>query len=562
MLAMATGLTRGGRGRGRGLTVEGRESVQARVLEAVAGIGSQLELSAVLDRVVAAAVDLTAARYGALGLIGHDGTLSGFIPVGMDAEQIAAIGQWPHGRGLLGELTRHPRLLRLHDIAADPSSVGFPPGHPPMRSFLGAPVFIREELFGNLFLAEKRGGGDFDAEDEELLMAVARAAGLAVENARLRSEARRHEQWQRATAEVTQQLLAADEPRDVLALVTQQALEISGADVVTLALPSAAGDHVVVTHASGYHARRLVGITSRIEASLAGRVMAGGRPLAVTNFGTDERVAGAVRRLGVLGPGVAVPLGVPGDVRGVMMVAQRTGAQPLPPAAVEMVRTFAVQAGISLKLAEHRRDAQRIALLAERDRIARDLHDLVIQRLFATGMSLEGGMPLIPEGPAADRVRRAVDELDGTIRDIRSTIYTLHARDEPEPEMHARILAVVQEMTGALGFAPRLRIDGELDARAPGGMAEDILAVVREGLSNAARHAAASQVDIVVTADGDLAVVIQDDGVGIPPDQAWSGLANLTERAAELGGDLLLQAAEDGGTRLEWRVPLDGPQPP
>jgi signal transduction histidine kinase len=543
--------------------VEGRESVQARVLEAVAGIGRQLELPAVLRRIVAAAMDLTAARYGALGLVGHDGTLSGFIPVGMDPEQIAAIGQWPQGRGLLGELTRHPRPLRLHDLAAHPSSAGFPPRHPPMRSFLAAPVLIREELFGNLFLTEKRGGADFDAEDEDLLVAIAGAAGLAVENARLRADAGRHEQWQRATAEVTQQLLAADEPRDVLALVTQQALEISGADVVTLALPSAAGDHVVVTNASGYKAQRLVGLTSPIEASLSGRVMAGGQPLAVTNFRTDERVASSVRRLGVLGPGVAVPLGVPGDVRGVMMVAQRTGAQPLPPAAVEMVRTFAVQAGISLKLAEHRRDAHRIALLAERDRIARDLHDLVIQRLFATGMSLEGGMPLMPDGEAADRVRRAVDELDGTIRDIRSTIYTLQARDEPgQPELHARILAVVQEMAGALGFAPWLRIDGGVDTLAPAGMAEDILAVVREGLSNAARHAAASQVGIVVTADQDLTVVIQDDGAGIPADRAWSGLANLTERAAELGGSLQVEAAEDGGTRLEWRVPLAGPQPP
>jgi signal transduction histidine kinase len=224
---------------------------------------------------------------------------------------------------------------------------------------------------------------------------------------------------------------------------------------------------------------------------------------------------------------------------------------------------FAVQAGIGLKLAEHRRDAQRIALLADRDRIARDLHDLVIQRLFATGMSLEGGMPLIADGEAADRVRRAVDELDGTIRDIRSTIYTLQARDEPgQPEMHARILAVVQEMTDALGFAPWLRIDGQLDARALAGMAEDILAVVREGLSNAARHAVASQVDILVTAEQDLAVVIQDDGAGIPDGRAWSGLANLTERAAELGGGLVVQAAEGGGTRLEWRVPLAGPQPP
>ncbi|HEX5292670.1 MAG TPA: GAF domain-containing protein [Streptosporangiaceae bacterium] len=532
-------------------------------MAAVSGIGSQLEPSAALRAVVAAAADLTGARYGALGLISDAGRLSGFIPVGMDSGEIAAIGHWPQGRGLLGELVRHPGPLRLHDLAAHPSSAGFPPGHPPMRSFLAAPVIVRGELFGNLYLTDKRGGADFTAEDEELLVAVAGAAGLAVENARLRVEARRHEQWQRATAEVTQQLLAADEPRDVLAGVARHALEISGADAVALALPNPAGDHITITSASGYHAGRLVGMTVPIGPSLAGHVMTSGRRESGVDFGADERVAWPVRQLGDLGPGVVVPLGVPGDVRGVMLVARKAGAQPLPPAAVDMVTTFAVQAGIGLKLAQHRRDAQQIALLADRDRIARDLHDLVIQRLFATGMSLEGGMPLLPDGEGADRVRRAVDELDGTIRDIRSAIYTLQTRDEPEqPETHARILAVVQEMTDALGFAPWLRIDGQLDARAPAQMAEDILAVVREGLSNVARHAKASQADIVVTAGADLVIVISDDGTGITADRAWSGLANLTRRAAELGGGLLVEPAEGGGTRLEWRVPLAGDQPP
>ena len=532
------------------------------MLEAVAGIGSQLEPTAALRAIVAAAVELTDARYGALGLLGHDGELSGFIPVGMTPGQIGRIGHWPQGQGLLGELIRHPAPLRLRDLAAHPSSSGFPAGHPPMRSFLAAPVLIREELFGNLYLTDKRGGAGFGAEDEELLVAVAGAAGLAVENARLRAEARRHEQWQQATADVTQQLLAADEPRDVLALVTRHALEISGADVVIINLPSAASDHVVVTHASGYHAEQLIGITTPVATSLSGLVLASGRPLPVTDFGTDLRVAWPLRRLALLGSGVAVPLGVPGDVRGVMIVARRAGSQPLPPSAVDMVTTFAVQAGISLKLAEHRRDAQRIALLADRDRIARDLHDLVIQRLFATGMSLEGGMPLMPDGEGTDRVRRAVDELDGTIRDIRSTIYTLQARDDSgRTGLHARILAVVQEMTAALGFAPWLRIDGDLDGRAPEPMADDILAVVREGLSNAARHASASRVGVVVAADRDLTVVIQDNGAGLPADRPRSGLANLAERAAELGGSLVVEAAAGGGTRLEWRAPLAGPHP-
>jgi len=529
------------------------------VLEAVAGIGSQLEPTAALERIVSAVVELTGARYGALGLIGEDGQLSGFIPVGMNAEQIAAISHWPEARGVLGDPVRRPGSPRLADVAERPGFAGFPPGHPPMRSFLAAPVLIRDEFFGNLYLSDKAGGANFTAEDEELLAAVAGAAGLAVENARLRAEARRHEQWQRATAEVTQQLLAADEPRDVLALVARHALEISGADVVTLGLPDAAGDHVVVAHVSGQDAERMLGVATPMDTSISGLVMATGHRLEVADFGTDERVIRPVRRLAArLGPAVALPLGVPGDVRGVMITARRAGSQPMPPSAVDMVTTFAVQAGIGLKLAEHRRDAGRIALLADRDRIARDLHDLVIQRLFATGMSLEGGMPLLPDGDAADRVRRAVDELDGTIRDIRSAIYTLQARDEAgRPGLHDRILAVVQEMTAALGFAPWLRIDGRLDAQVPERMGDDIVAVIREGLSNAARHACASQVDVIVTAVADLTIAIQDDGVGIPPGLGWSGLANLTKRAAELGGTLAVRTPGGGGTQLEWRVPLD-----
>ena len=397
------------------------------MLAAVAGIGSQVEPTAALARIVAAAVEVTGARYGALGLIGEGGQLSGFIPVGMTAEEIARIDHWPEGRGLLGEPIRHPGPLRLADLAADPAFAGFPPGHPPMRSFLAAPVLIREEFFGNLYLTDKQGGAEFTAQDEELLVAVAGAAALAVENARLRAADHRHEQWQRATAEVTQQLLAADEPRDVLAVVAQHALEISGADVVTLGLPDAAGD-VVVTHAAGYDAGKLVGVRSPAQASLSGLVMGTGRRLEVPDFATDERVAWPVRQLARLGPAVAVPLGVPGDVHGVMIAARQSGSQPMPPAAVQMVATFAIQAGVADQAGRGTAVAERVALSEDRDRIARDLHDLVIQRLFASGMALESSLRLIDSDIASKRVRRVVDELDTTIREIRTAIYTLHTR--------------------------------------------------------------------------------------------------------------------------------------
>jgi signal transduction histidine kinase len=526
------------------------------LLRAAGRIVSELEPNAVLRRIVEAAVDLTDARYGALGIIGEAGRLSGFVPVGMDRSQISAIDHWPEGRGLLGELIAQPRPLRIADMAAHPSSAGFPGGHPVMRSFLGVPVWIRGEVFGNLYLTDKR-GSPFDQEDESLVVALASAAALAVENARLRAESRRQQQWQRATAEVTQRLLSGEEPRDVLALVTQHALEISGADVVLLTLPSAAGDHLIVDQAIGYGAETALGVSVPVGTSLSGIVMASGQATTVDNFNADERIADVTKSRIRLGPAVAVPLGLAGEVRGVMTVARRAGAQPISPAAMEMVTTFAAQAGIGLKLAEHRRDAQRIAVLADRDRIARDLHDLVIQRLFATGMSLQGATPLASDPEVADRIRRAVDELDDTIRDIRSAIYTLQSRDEAEqPGLRARIVAVAEEMTAALGFAPSLRIDGALDSRVPAEIAEDMLVAVREALSNVARHARASLVEVTFDVGCDLLVVVQDDGGGIRTASRWSGLANLTDRAEELGGSLSVAPAAGGGTRLEWRVPL------
>jgi signal transduction histidine kinase len=539
------------------------------LLEAMAGIGRELEPNAMLERVVAAGVSLTGARFGAMGVVGEGGRLSGFIPVGMAEAQIAGIDHWPEARGLLGELIRSPRPLRVSDVSAHPRATGFPAGHPAMQSFLGVPIWIRDELFASLYLTDKLGPdgpAPFDQADEDLLIAIAGAAGLAIDNARLRAESRRQERWQRATAEVTQRLLSEDEPHQVLTLLTQHALEISGADIVLLTRPSRDGSHLVIETASGDGAQGYLGLRLPTEGSVSGQVMTSGRRVIVGDLDSDRRVARVAEVSGLrkrLGPAVAVPLGVPGDVRGTMTAARRAGAQPLSQSAVEMVTSFAAQAGIGLKLAEHRRDAHRLAVLADRDRIARDLHDLVIQRLFATGMSLQGITPLVAEPGAADRVRRAIDELDNTIRDIRSAIYTLQSREEPEqPGVQARIVEVAEEMTAALGFPPWLRIDGQLDAQVPAEMGEDMLAALREALSNVARHASAGMAEVTVQAGADLVVVVRDDGTGMTGAARWSGLVNLARRAAELGGSLSVAPAPGGGTRLEWRVPLPGgPEP-
>jgi signal transduction histidine kinase len=527
------------------------------LLEAVVAIGGHLELEVVLRQIVEVAVELVSARYGALGVIGEGGRLVEFVPAGLDEPQIAAIAHWPEGRGLLGKLITDPRPLRLSDIAAHPESSGFPDGHPPMRSFLGVPVRIRDDVYGNLYLTEKQGGADFDEEDEALARALAAAAGVAIENARLYAEARRQQQWLRANAEVTQRLLSGDEPTEVLALVTQQALEISGADLVVLALPTGSRDQLVIKHASGQGAASALGLALPTKGSASGIVIATGKPLMLADFSTDKRVAAVARQHMALGPAVLFPLGPAGDVRGVLTAGRHQGSLPLSPPAVEMVTTFAAQAGIGLELAEHRRDVQRLALLEDRDRIARDLHDLVIQRLFATGMSLQGATALMPNAEAVHRVEQAVDALDETIRDIRSAIFSLQSRGEAEqPGVRARILAVADEMTDALGFAPTLRMAGPIDTLVPDQLADQMLAALREALANAAKHAQASRVDVTVETGNDLVLTVRDNGVGLTKTTRRSGLANLAERAGDLGGTVRTVTREGGGTELEWRVPL------
>ncbi|HEX3493650.1 MAG TPA: histidine kinase [Streptosporangiaceae bacterium] len=402
--------------------------------------------------------------------------------------------------------------------------------------------------------------GAADPGERALSAAMTAAAGLATENARLEAQARGQQAWQRAMAEVTSRLLAEAEPGDVLDLVTRFARELSGAELTQLAVPTSDGQHVQLVSAVGAGAPARIGEVYPLDGTLAQIVMASGRVLVIDDFATDERVPELGRRLLRLGPAVVFPLGSPGDVRGVLTAGQPPGAPPLAPDKVEMVTTFAAQAGIGLKLADHRRNAQRLALLADRDRIARDLHDRVIQRLFATGMSLQGALPLMMSPAAVDRVRHSVDDLDEAIRDVRAAIFTLQPRDAPDlPGLRTQIVEVADGMTGYLGFAPTLRLDGALDLRVPPDLTGDLLMVLREALSNVARHARATTAEVSVEAGRELVAVVADNGVGLSKMRRWGGLAGVTRRAAELGGSVNLRPADGGGARLEWRVPLAAP---
>jgi len=332
---------------------------------------------------------------------------------------------------------------------------------------------------------------------------------------------------------------------------------MAGADLVVLALPVAGRDHLVIEHAAGQGAEEAIGLVLPMASSASGIVLTSGTLLSLENFSADPRVAATAREHLHLGPAIVVPLGAPGNVRGILTAGRRPGSMPLVPQAVEMLVSFAAQAGVGLELAEHRRDAERFAVFEDRERIARDLHDLVIQRLYATGMSLEGVSARLGDSDTRRRISSAVDALDETIKEIRSAIFSLHQRPTAaEPGLRARILELVDEASGSLGFTPGLRMSGSMDGKVPAEVEEHLLSTLREALSNAARHARADRVDVTVDVGQDLVLQVRDNGVGMQAAKRRSGLANLAERAGLLGGTLRTGGADGGGTELEWRVPL------
>ncbi|MEV4434838.1 GAF domain-containing protein [Streptomyces sp. NPDC049555] len=515
------------------------------LLEAVLSVGRGLQLEQVLRRIVEAAAALVDARYGALGVIGPDGrTLSQFLTVGVSEAEIEAIGPYPSGHGILGELIHRPEPLRLSRISAHPASYGFPPGHPPMNTFVGVPIRVRDQVFGNLYLAEKRDGADFGDEDEAVLATLAVAAGVAIDNARLYEESTRRERWLAAGAEVTTRLMSGGRPEEAVGLIAERAKEITGAELAVVAVPLPGGESLAVEAVVGERGAQLRG-TALPEDGPALRALAGG--------------GGPVRAEGPGGPAVAVPLTSGDAVRAVLQLERARGGPAFRDEELGPLVAFAGQVAVAMELAERRADAEQLAVLEDRDRIARDLHDLAIQRLFATGMTLQSAERFIDHGEAGERVRRAVDDLDETIKIIRSTIFGLRSRETASRQgLRTRLVRTVGEAGTLLGFTPGLRMEGLLDTQVPREAADDVLAVLGEALANVARHARASSVDVAVVNDGrHLELTVTDDGVGMPADgDRRSGLRNLAERAARHGGRLSLDPVGDRGTRLTWRIPL------
>jgi signal transduction histidine kinase len=465
---------------------------------------------------------------------------------------------------LLGALIEDARPIRLATMSDDPRSVGFPADHPPMKSFLGVPIRVRDVVFGNLYLAECE-NGEFAAEDEELASALAATAGVAIANARLYEESRRRQHWLEASTEVTQQLLSAD-AGEPLRLIAEQALLIAEADLVTIMLPAADRQRLIVEVAAGNDAHEVIARSALIEGTEVGESFQSGQAILLDSAG-DHAAAPAESGLGAsaihpdpeqTGPLMIVPLDGSQRTHGALVISRRPGRRRFAEADLEMAATFANHASLALELADARVDQQRIVLLEDRDRIARDLHDHVIQRLFAIGLTVQSVAGSMGADAPGARLSRVVDDIDETIRQTRTSIFQLRGPLGPETAtVRARLLAIADEVSGLLGFAPRLRFVGPVDSLVGESVAEDLTAVLREALTNVARHARATQIEVDVAVNThELSLTVVDKGVGIADSQRRSGLANLRERARQHGGALVIASPQSEGTRLQWTVPL------
>ena len=434
----------------------------------------------------------------------------------MDPDQVAEIGDLPSGHGLLGLIIDQPEPLRLHDIAEHPASYGFPDHHPPMRSFLGVPVRIGNRVFGNLYLTEKAGGGDFTAQDEAIVVALAAAAGVAVENAQLYAESSRRQEWLAASAEITALLSAGDPGAEALQMIADRAREVAGADVAWM-VTGVERESLVLTAVSGAEADRDQMDSVPLDHSLAGVVVETRAAVAVDDLAADPRALDVATWLGWprLGPAVVVPLGSGANVEGALALAwQPENAEGYYSLDASLPANFAEHAALALQINRAREDRQHLAVLEDRDRIGRELHDVVIQRLFAVGLGLQ----------ATARAQTAPTCRSGSTR--RSTTWTPLSRTSagrssrwrPRGAPHdiqVEVSRLVERAAGTLKFRPTLLFEGPVRTLVDADLAPDLLAVLGEALSNASRHSDGQAVDVVLTAGDEVVLSVADDGRGL-----------------------------------------------
>lgn len=524
------------------------------LMEATRVILSELSLEAVLHRVVEAARELGEARYAALGVLAADGSLAQFVHDGLGGADVCAPGELPRGNGLLGVLVADPRPLRLDRISDHPSSVGLPETHPAMESFLGVPIEVHGSVYGNLYLTERIGDGPFSDEDEAMIVALAATAGIAVENARLYEESRRRGRWAEAAAKISSSLLDPTDGDDPVELVARTVLNLIGADVVSVVVPTGRGTLRVML-AVGEYGDGLDGVEYDATNAVASVALETGRGVRVASLAQQPQFRSHLERVMDVGPVLALPLLGSEGTHGVLIVARTAGQALFDPLDLDLSESFAAQAAIALELAAARADQQRLVVLEDRARIARDLHDHVIQRLFASGLTLEGvAASSVPA--TAQRLGAVVEDLDATIEQIRTLIFRLQTPGEVR-SVRTVVLDAAEEVASVLGHEPRVVFEGPVDTVADADLVDDVAAVAREALSNVVRHAQARAVEVRVTAaEHRLRVVVSDDGVGPGTGTRRSGLSNLARRAERHAGACELAPRATGGTELVWWTSL------
>ena len=528
-----------------------------RLLSANRSIVQELSLPAVLRRIVDTARDLSGARYAALGVIGSDGFLERFLHVGMEPETVGEHCELPKGHGLLGVLIKDPKPIRIPRLADDPRSSGIPDGHPPMTTFLGVPIRSRNAVFGNLYLTDRVDGRPFTAEDEELVLALAATAGIAIENARLYEESRRRQEWLRASGEISRQLLDPEaDYSETLQRIAASVKRLAAADVVTLVRPTNDDPtDLEVIVATGAAERELIGLRYPAESSIAWEAMQEGHGVRVESVEQHPDVYVHLRPFVPVSHAMALPLRGETGPRGAILAGRVVTQASFTEADLDMAETFAGQAAIALELSEARADQQRLGVLEDRDRIARDLHDHVIQRLFAAGLSLQSIAAAVDNEAIDQRLTRTVEELDETIAQIRTTIFAL--QEDSSRSLRGAALAVVDQLAPLLPVRPDVQLLGPLDTISDDAITADVEAVLRESLTNVAKHARAAHIRVRVNADQQrLEVTVIDNGIGLGGNARRSGLANLNRRAVRHGGYLDVSNAPEGGLRLQWSIPI------
>lgn len=545
----------------------------ADLLDAVLSVASGLELPGVLERFVRVSVELTGARYGAINVLDGHGESTTFVQTGVQAGAAQMMGHPPHARGVLGHIPAQG-VLRLDDLTQHPAFQGWPAGHPPMGSFLGAAVRVRDQVYGYLYLSDKDGG--FTDRDATTVVALAATAGVAVANAQLYADAARREHWLRAGQDITTMLLSGADEEEALAHIAATAREVADADTAALALPGVGGE-LLIELADGHAADTLVG-AQLTPGGPTWSVMEEGTGLLMDSLATSRRIT--VPAMRAFASALFAPLQTSGRGVGVLILLRRVGSPGFEAPDLATAESFAAQAALAFVLAQARHAQDVAALLDERERIARDLHDLAIQQLFATGMQLETVRRRAARGvDPADLTRiveDALDNVDGSVRQIRQIVYALRDPDAATGIVERLRRESSLARTG-LGFAPSLIVtlddeaitDGDyitadlVDDRIGPDRTDDVVAVVREGLANAARHAHASSVAVRVAVHGigptgTVRVEVEDDGVGLPKVRdRRSGTGNLAARSRQHGGTFSLGVAPGGaGTLLSWEVPL------